>query len=139
MNAIDWLARQELYNPEKTAVIDLAAERSFTYRELNAQANRMRRFLESRGIRAGDRVCVLLPSGAGLLLVLFGATKLGAIFVPLNFKLSAPELIRIAADAAPSILIYGCEFEELAASIAGVERFRFDDIDARAEPGEMRV
>ncbi len=119
MNVIDWLAKQEQYNPDRTAIIDIDASRSYTYREFNAEAERVRRALEGRGVKPGDRVCALLPNGAEILFALFGACKLGAIFVPLNLKLSEAERAEIMADAGPKVLIDGQGFHDLKPGIAG--------------------
>ena len=114
MDVIDWLAKHAVYTPDKTAIIDVAVGRRYTYREFNNEANRFHEFFTKLGVKPGDRVSVLLPNSADLLFVLFGCTKLGAIFVPLNFKLAAPELASIVADAQPSIVLYASEFRELA-------------------------
>ena len=105
MNVIDWLAKQEQYNPDKRAILDIGANRAYTYREFNAEAEKVRSALQEFGVKPGDRVCALLPNGAEILFALFGATKLGAIFVPLNLKLSASEQAEIMADAGPKVLI----------------------------------
>lgn len=117
MNAIDWLAKQATYNAHKVALIDAATDRRFTYAECHREAMRFAGLLESLDIKRGGRVCVLLPNCPEVVFVLFGATRLGAIFVPLNFKLAIPELIAIVADAQPSVLIYSSEFASLAAGI----------------------
>ncbi|MGI8743720.1 MAG: acyl-CoA synthetase [Bryobacteraceae bacterium] len=114
MFQIDWLARHALYSPDKIAVIEIASGRRVSYAEFNAEANRVCRYLRDRGVRPGDRVSVLLPSCAELLFVLFGTTKLGGIFVPLNHKLAAPEIAQIVADAQPGVVFYDPEFEHLA-------------------------
>ena len=57
------------------------------------------RYLQHAGVAPHDRVAVLLPNCAELLFVFFETTKLGGIFVPLNHKLTAPELAQIVADA----------------------------------------
>jgi fatty-acyl-CoA synthase len=90
--------------------------RTFSYRDFNRAANRFRAFLRELGVQPGDRVSVLLPNGADLLFALFGCTKLGAIFVPLNFKLAAPELAAILSNARPALLLYAAEFEALASA-----------------------
>ena len=131
MKITDWLARQENYNPDKVAIREVESGRAFTYREFNRASNRWCGFLRSLGIQPGDRVAVLFPNGADLLFALFGCTKLGAIFVPLNFKLAPPELVSILANARPSVLIYPGEFEKLAASVqseSGTHAIRWDDV-----------
>jgi fatty-acyl-CoA synthase len=124
MDVIDWLAKHATYSPDKTAIIEVSTGRTYSYRQFNDEANRFHQFLISLDVKPGDRVCALLPNGAELLFVLFGCTKLGAIFVPLNFKLAAPELIPIVADAQPVVLIYANEFRALAVAVVEQSRVR---------------
>jgi fatty-acyl-CoA synthase len=111
---VDWLAKHALYSPDKIALIEIASDRRISYAEFNAEANRASRYLRELGVKPGDRVSVLLPNCAELLFLLFGTTKLGAIFVPLNHKLAAPEIARIVEDAQPRVVFYDREFERLA-------------------------
>ena len=134
MNVIDWPAKHALYSPGKVALIDVASNRRFTYREFNDRANQFCEYLESAGVKPGDRVAVLLPNGPEILLILFGATKLGAIFVPLNTKLAAPELGAIVADAQPTLLIYDPEFKNLTPTLPT----RLVDITSVTLPLETR-
>jgi fatty-acyl-CoA synthase len=110
MQVIDWLSKHSLYSPEKVALVETATGRRITYQEFNAEANRVANFLEGLGVKAGERVAILSGSCAEVLFVLFGVTKLGGIFLPLNFRLPAPELVPILNDAQPTILIYSDEF-----------------------------
>ena len=113
MMVIDWLARHALYSPDKTALIEIATGRRVSYAEFNSEANRVCRYLQNLGVKPGDRVAVLLPNCVELLFILFGTTKLGAIFVPLNHKLAAPEIEGIVADSQPAVVFYDPEFEHL--------------------------
>src|SRR5450755_2175200 len=113
MDAIDWLAKYELYSPDKTAIVETESGKRFTFRELSQQANRYAQLFTNLGLKSGDRVSVLLPNGAEILFVLFAATKRGIIFLPLNHKLAAPELAQIIEDAAPGLMIYDSQFRTL--------------------------
>lgn len=108
----DWLARRALLDPERTALIDtLHSERPITWREWNASANRTARLLQERlGLRQGERLAVLAMNCTEVLDLLFACAKLGAIFQPLNWRLTVPELAGLLADAEPAVLVYGPEF-----------------------------
>ncbi len=81
----DFLRRPARLYPEKTAVVDGA--RRFTYREFEERANRLAKALLSLGIRKGDRVAMLSPNSHFYLESFFGTSLIGAILVPLNFRL----------------------------------------------------
>jgi fatty-acyl-CoA synthase len=61
----DYLARRELYSPEKLAFIDAGKtpEWRLTYREANRRANKLANWLKSQGIGKGDRVALLARDG----------------------------------------------------------------------------
>jgi len=138
MTAIDWLAKNEKIFADKIAIREAATGREFTYRQFNQLANRWRMELEARGIQTGDRVSVLLPNGADILFILFAAAKIGAIFVPLNTKLTVPELEQIVASAQPSLLIFSQEFGYLAAELSSLESLPLEGVNladaAQASP-----
>ena len=114
---IDWFAKHSDARPDKVALKEVATGRAYTYREFNQQANRVAHLLEKLGVKAGDRVAVLSSNRAEVLFVLIGATKIGAIFMPLNFKLAVPELAAIVADGTPRVLFYSSEFAEVASTL----------------------
>jgi fatty-acyl-CoA synthase len=78
-----------------------------TYGQLNARACQVANALASIGIRKGDRVAVLLHNGHQFIESFFGAAKIGAIFVPVNFRLAKPEIDEVLADCTARVLIYG--------------------------------
>lgn len=117
MEAIDWLAKRAAYHPEKTALVEAATGRRFSYKELDEQSERAASYLESAGLRAGDRLAVLSGNSAEVLFAFFGAGRLGAIFVPLNTRLAPPELAAIVERARPSMVFYSVEYAVLAEAL----------------------
>jgi fatty-acyl-CoA synthase len=81
--------RAELH-PDKRAII--FEDQPITYRELNEGVNRCAHLFQSKGILKGDRIAVVLLNCVEFLEAYFAAAKLGAIFVPLNWRLAPPEL-----------------------------------------------
>ncbi len=61
--------------------------------------------LAALGIKAGDRVAFLGLNQPMFLFAMFASARLGAIFVPLNFRLTGPELAFMIEDCAASVLI----------------------------------
>jgi fatty-acyl-CoA synthase len=88
---VGWIATKwAMAKPQKTAFI--FEDRAITYKELNDGANRAGNYLLRSGIRRGDRISVLLKNCQEFLEIYFAAAKLGAILVPLNFRLVGREL-----------------------------------------------
>ena len=85
--------------PAAEAIVD--GERRWSYAQWNAEVNRVAHGLEHLGIGVGDRVACSLTNRVELLTVMFAAQKLGALAVPLNFRLTPAELEVIAADCTP--------------------------------------
>ena len=97
----DWAAEC----PDKPALIDAESGETWSYAELNRNSNRCAAALRARGVNAGDRVAVALPSEPIYLAIYFAAAKLGAIFLPLNSRLAAIELAFQLSDATPRITL----------------------------------
>ncbi len=67
------------------------------------------------------RVAVLSHNHSNIFEVQFACWKLGAIFVPLNWRLAPPELAYIVGDARPSVLLHDASFTDKAATLDGIE------------------
>ena len=78
------LARRAHVNSEMEALFDVAANRRYTYAELNAETNKAAQLLVRSGVKKGDRVGLLLMNSAEYLTAFFATAKLGAVIVPLN-------------------------------------------------------
>lgn len=118
----DILGRRALYTPDDLAIVDAGKDphRSFTYGELNSRANRLANYLrDGAGIQKGDRVAILAHDGVEHLDAFFACGKLGAIHVPLNWRLHWRELLDLINDTQPSVLIFSEEFKEAVEKIAG--------------------
>ena len=103
----EWLDRREQLSPERIALIDSATGRRLTYLALNTRARALAALLaEEHGIREGDRVAVLAANAPEYLDALFACALLGAILVPLNWRLTTRELVGILQDCAPALLLH---------------------------------
>ena len=91
----------------ETAYTQLAAGTSLTFAEWEADSNRLARGLAAVGVRRGDRVVLHLDNEhLERWLISYAAIhKAGAVAVPTNVRLTAPELTAIAADAEPAAAI----------------------------------
>ncbi|MGD8406816.1 MAG: long-chain fatty acid--CoA ligase [Anaerolineales bacterium] len=110
----NYLARRELYSPDKLAFIDVGKDPEWrlTYREANRRANKLANWLKSQGIGKGDRVTILAKDGYEHLDVFFACSKLGAIHTALNWRLHWQELLDIFKNTTPKILVFSDDFLE---------------------------
>jgi len=97
------MLRRAQLNPERTALI--FEDTSQTFGEFADRVRRQATVLRELGVCAGDRVGYLGFNHPALLEALFAAQALGAIFVPLNFRLTAEELTFIINDAGIHTLV----------------------------------
>ena len=72
-----------------------------TFAELEASSNRIARALRQQGVAVGDRLAVYLPNGIEFVQAFIGITKAGALVVPINLPLSAPEIAHMLSDCTP--------------------------------------
>lgn len=110
----DWIARWALYSPEKPAVQEHDSEKTVTYLELNQMANSYAQYLTTnRNVQKGDRIVVLAEFSIEFVALFSAAQKAGFIIVPLNYRLSAPEIKEIIDNAEPVLIYYQESFEHL--------------------------
>lgn len=77
----------------------------FTYRDLRAQAERFAALLQSHGFSAGDRCAIIMQNQSKWIFSGLGAFWAGATLVPLDYKLTEPELMALVAHAKPRVLV----------------------------------
>ncbi len=119
MHAAHLLRDRAALTPDREALVELASGRHYTYAELDARANRAAHLLRTAfGVRAGDRVAVLAHNSAAFVELFCAASKLGAVLVPLNWRLAAAELAYVLADCTPVVLACGAGHEPLVAELA---------------------
>jgi fatty-acyl-CoA synthase len=114
----EWLARREQLTPEKVGLVDVEIQARLTYRVLNLRARALAALLQSEyGIQKGDRVAVLAVNCPEYLDAFFACALIGAILVPLNWRLTVHELTTILTDCAPKLLIYDKGYQQKAAEV----------------------
>jgi fatty-acyl-CoA synthase len=132
------LAEKARRRPDKPAII--FGERTITYRELWDRVTRLAGGLTGAGVCPGDRIACLTTNHPAFLETYFASSLIGAIFVPLNFRLARPEIRFQLEDADPSVLILGaiqedCPFSFLQDLQAGsLKIFRIETGEERGGP-----
>ncbi len=113
----DWLSRRDLYTPRRVAVVDDADGRQYRYCDLQARAVRVARHLRSSlGVKAGDRVVCLSSNRIEYIDLYFACGKLGAILVPLNYRLPTPGILELLEDCEATVLVVESDFSHVAAA-----------------------
>jgi fatty-acyl-CoA synthase len=103
MTAADQLARWARRTPDAPALRFEGAGR--TYAEWDERVTRLARALADRGVRAGDRVAVLALNGLEVLEAFVAGPRLGAVVVPVNFRLVADEVAYALTDSGAVALV----------------------------------
>ncbi|MFZ1176402.1 MAG: long-chain-fatty-acid--CoA ligase, partial [Mycobacterium sp.] len=93
----DVLARHARVRPDNVAFVD--PHRRCTFAELDERVRRLANALSASGVRSGDRVAVVGLNSLELVEVWFAALRLGAIAVPVNFRLVPDEIAYVLADS----------------------------------------
>ena len=102
----DWLARRRIYTPDQIAVVDLVSSRRVTYQEMNRRACALASWLHREaGISRGNRVACLSMNRLESLDLFFACGKIGAILVPLNYRLPGAGLTELIQDCRPRCLM----------------------------------
>jgi len=103
---IDWLKKWNLYSPSAIAIKDAETGAEYSYARLYRQSVLLAGELAKRfSIGRGDRVAVLATNETEFFPLFFAVSRLGAILVPINFRLAAREIDHIVQDSDPRLLI----------------------------------
>jgi fatty-acyl-CoA synthase len=122
INLSSFIAFHARRTPERPALKYRGEE--ITYAAFDARVRKVAGWLDAQGIGAGDVVAVLMKNSAAFLELVFATSHLGAVFLPINFRLSRDEVRYIAGDAGARLLIVD---EDLAANAAGARVVILDE------------
>jgi fatty-acyl-CoA synthase len=121
----DFLRRPAQLYPDKVAIVD--AGQRYTYREFEARVNRLSNALLDLGIGQGDRVCMLSPNSHFFLESFYGTSQIGAVLVPLNYRLVAADHEYILNHAGVKAVLVDWEYvpvmEEIRPNLTTVEHW----------------
>ena len=107
----DFLDRAETVYPDRVGIVDepdqpAPSRGSLTYREMAADARAQAAKLDSLGVPVGGRVAVISQNSARLCTSFFGVSGWGRVLVPVNFRLSLPEIEYIVRHSGADV-VYG--------------------------------
>jgi fatty-acyl-CoA synthase len=115
------------------ALVDRGRGERLTYPELDAAADRWAALLRAQGVGRGDVVATLAGNRSEMAAAFFACGRIGAALLPLNWRLAAPELAPILADARPKLVLGEDRFRgRVEDAVRGIEDARWIDLDADA-------
>lgn len=126
---LDLTARRAAINPDAIAFHVVKTGEEIDYRTLEHRSARAAGLLETRGVTAGDRVVILCRNRVEFFELLFACAKLGAILVPLNWRMPVSELAQLIDDCTPVLLITGAQDRETAGAVSDRAELPLLDLD----------
>lgn len=116
--AHDWVAYHAAHQPEAIALGCAENGTTVSWAELDTRVGCLARVLRDCGVAVGDRVALIAENDPRVFETQFAAMRLGAIFVPLNWRLSIVELTEIMRDAGPVVLVHDDKWAATAVTLA---------------------
>ena len=114
-----WVSHIARHAHEKPGAVYLRFEgRTITWAQIHERVSAVAAALRERGVRAGDRVAIMMTNRPEFLETMFAASAIGAIVVPVNFRLAPDEIAYILTDSGASLLVV----EEATAAAAASAR-----------------
>lgn len=137
MNIGSLLGRHARYRPDKPALV--FEDQRFTYREYNANVNRLANAFLDMGIRKGDKVATLLPNCVELLETYWAVAKIGAVVVPLSTLLLGKGLKSMLEDSDTVLVVtysgFAGTLDEIRSELKGIAPDRYVLTDRNDIPG----
>lgn len=109
MRASDLLSGNARLFPRRPAL--LYRDRTVSFLELDRRANQVAHALAALGVRKGDRVALFARNAPEWVEVFFGAGKIGAVLVPVNFRLRGSEVAYVVEHSGASVLLFDAELD----------------------------
>lgn len=98
-------------SPQMEAVV--SADHHITFAEYNQMVNQLAHYLLSHRVEKGDRIALICNNSIPFPLLFMAAAKVGAVIIPINWRLKTAEIEWILADCQPRMLFYHEEFEQV--------------------------
>src|SRR5882757_5212257 len=132
INLSSFIAFHARRTPDRCALKYRGEE--ISYADFDGRIRRVGGWLASQGIDAGDVVAVVMKNSTAFLELVFATSHIGAVFLPINYRLSADEVGYIVGNSGARILIADEEFASIAAGGAPVVL-----LDEAAQSGATRL
>jgi len=140
IGAADLLGFQARYQADRVAAIDLPRNKYWSYAELDKTCGQCARALKNHGVELGDRVVCLAKNRVELIALHLACARIGAIYVPINWRLATVEIKALIEDAEPTLIIgdellgnvgiEGLKLESFLTQMATLESLPYQLIDS---------
>jgi fatty-acyl-CoA synthase len=126
----DFLERADLVYGDRVAIVDEpevpGSLGSITYHDMHARARGMALALDAMGVGHGERVAIVSPNSGRFLISYFGVSGFGRVLVPINFRLTTPEVAYIVEHSGAQVLLVDPEIDEQLAGVVAPQRIVLD-------------
>jgi len=142
----DFLERAAYVHEQRVAIVDepnvIGSLGPITYGQLEARARGMALALDRMGIGDGERIAIVSPNAARILIAFFGVSGFNRAVVPANFRLTENEIRYIVDHSGATVLLVDPELDQSLASVKAKHRIVMDGVHdaelfAEAPPGKM--
>ncbi len=116
--AHDWVAYSAAHRPDAPALRRAEDGSTTTWAELDDRVACAAGALRALGVGVGDRIALIAENDPRVFEIQFAAMRLGALFIPLNWRLTVHELAEIGRDANPLVLVHDDVWAEVAVAVA---------------------
>lgn len=121
---------------DREALVDPAADRTWTYAQLNEDVNRLANAMIDRGVKSGDVVFYQLPNSPEFIFAYLAPQKFGAVTSPANFNFSPSETAVCLETSKPKVYIYDASIASMAVKSLAASGSK-PDIIIMAGEGEL--
>jgi acyl-CoA synthetase (AMP-forming)/AMP-acid ligase II len=104
---------------KRSAWMDADESKTFSFAQVKEQVDHLTCGLQKAGVTKGDRIGVLAKNSAEYFFLFGAAASLGAIMLPVNWRLSADEISFILKDGQPKVLFADAEYQPLIKGMKG--------------------
>jgi acyl-CoA synthetase (AMP-forming)/AMP-acid ligase II len=118
--------------PERTAIV--FRDQRVSYAALEARTGRLAALLAGRGVGAGDVVAAVMKNSTAFVELAIATSRIGAVFLPINFRLAADEVAYITGNAEARLVVADDEFAPV---VAGLPAVLLLDAAAQADPSRL--
>ncbi|MDP3831488.1 MAG: class I adenylate-forming enzyme family protein, partial [Ignavibacteriaceae bacterium] len=123
---IDWLAKWAKYTPNKLFLREYHRKLEWSFSDFNNRTTELSYYLRMKyNIKKGDRIAVYSKNSSEYVLIFLACIKLGAVIVPLNYRLTSRELDVLLSDAEPNLFIYEEEFGDEVLNLESIRNLEY--------------
>lgn len=116
--AHDWVDYHANHRPQDPALGSADDNTMLRWADLEERVGRLACVLRDRGVKKGDRILVIAENDPRIIEIQFAAMRIGALLVPLNWRLAVSEVTDIALDAEAQMIVHDAEWASVANNIA---------------------